>query len=148
MTFDSAQFLQGSVDGAMDTKILPVPDGEYAAIIEKIDARTWTSKDGLKSGVTLDVTWEISDEGLRQELKRQKITVRQGIMLDLDDAGKLDTSRGKNIGLGRLREALNKNVPGQPFSFNELPGCSAKIKVTQRVDGEDIYNDVKGVTTL
>lgn len=148
MTFDANQFLQGSVSGKMDTKIMPVPDGEYPALIEKIDARIWQSKDGTKSGVTLDVVWEIADDNLKATLGRQKVTVKQGIMLDLKDDGSLDLGQGKNIGLGRLREAVGKNVAGQSFSFLELPGCQAKIKVTQRVDGEDIYNDVKGVAAL
>ena len=62
--------------------------------------------------------------------------------------GGLDTSKGKNIGLGRLREAVNKNADGVPFSFEMLPGLSARISVSHRVNGEDVYADVKSVSRL
>jgi hypothetical protein len=70
-------------------------------------------------------------------------------MLDLNESGTgMDTGKGKNVTLGRLREALGLNQPGTPFSFRQLIGRAAKISVTQRVDGDQIYNDVKGVVKL
>lgn len=149
MSFDAQSFLDASVSGSNDTKLIPVPEGEYVGVIDKVAARTWTSKDGSSSGVTLDVTWIIEDEAVKQELGRTTVTCRQGIMLDINAAGDgLDMGKGKNVGLGRLREALGLNKPGQPFSFNMLPGQAGKVVVSHRIDGEDTYSEIKKVGSL
>jgi hypothetical protein len=137
------------VDGANDTKVIPVPAGEFVAFIEEVKPRTWQSKDGSKSGVTLDVTWNVDSEEVKQLLGRDKVTVRQGIMLDMTEDGRgLAMGKGQNVGLGRLREATGLNTPGQPFAFGMLTGRPAKIVVTHRIDGENIYAEVKAVAKL
>lgn len=144
--FDANQFLDMTVDSAMDTKAVPVPAGEYVAVIEKVDARPWASKtDPTKSGVSLDVIWLIDDQGVKDLLGRDKVTVKQGIMLDLIESGGLDLGKGRNIGLGKLRAALNLNQPGQPFAPSMLAGRVAKVKVEHRIDGDNIYAEVKQV---
>jgi hypothetical protein len=148
MSFDPQSFLDSSINSANDTKVIPVPAGEFTGIVDKVAARQWTSKDGTMSGVTLDVTWLIDDEAVKQELGRPTVTCRQGIMLDMTPGGGLDMGKGKNVGLGRLREALNLNKPGQPFSFSMLPGQAGKVTVSHRVDGEDTYAEIKKVAPL
>ena len=149
MSFDAQSFLDASTTGSNDTKITPVPQGIFTGIIDKVNARQWTSKDGSMSGVTLDVTWIIDDEAVKQELDRTTVTCRQGIMLDLTpDGSGLDMGKGKNVGLGRLREAVGLNKPGQAFSFNQLPGQAAKVEVSHRIDGEDTYSEIKKVAPL
>lgn len=147
--FDPNTFLDMQVEGSNDTKLVPVPVGEYVAFAEKVDVRSWTSKkDPTKSGMTLDVTWNIDDAAVKALLDREKVTVKQGIMLDLTDAGGLDMGKGKNIGLGKLREALDLNQPGSPFGFRMIEGRAAKIVVAHRIEGDQIYTDVKGVAKL
>lgn len=147
--FDPEQFLNMQVTESNDTKTIPVPVGEYTAVAEEVKCRQWQSKqDPSKSGLTLDITWSIDDSTVKELLGRDKVTVRQGIMLDLTDSGGLDMGRGRNIGLGRLREALNLNTPGQPFSFSMVAGRIAKVSVSHRIDGENIYAEVKGVAKL
>lgn len=146
--FDAASFLSASISDSNDTKVTPVPVGEYMGIIEKVEARQWQSKDGTKTGITLDVTWLIEDSGVKEFLGRETVTCRQGIMLDVTPQGGLDVSRGKNVGLGRLREAVGKNNPGEMFSFEMLPGLSAKVSVQHRIVGEDTYAEVKAVAKL
>lgn len=144
--FDANQFLDMSVDGTMDTKAIPVPVGEYIAVIEKVEARPWASKtDASKAGVALDILWSIDDAGVKETLGRDKVIVKQGIMLDLTESGGMDLGKGKNLGLGRLRTALNMNQPGQPFAPSMLPGRVAKVKVEHRIAGEDIFAEVKQV---
>lgn len=144
--FDATSFLDMSVEGAMDTKSTPVPVGEYLAVIEKVDARQWTSKnDPTKSGVALDVQWSIEDENVKQALGRDKVTCKQGVMLDLTDAGGLDLAKGRNVALGALRAAVDLNNPGQPFAPSMLAGRMAKVSVQHRIDGENIYAEVKKV---
>ena len=147
--FDPAQFLEQTYTEANDTKTLPVPVGEYQAVIEKVDVRQWTSKkDPTQSGIALDVQWSIDDANVKSLLGRDKVTVKQGVMLELRDDGQIDFGKGKNAALGRLREAVNLNAPGRPFAFSQLNGQFAKIKVEHRIDGENIYAEVKQVARV
>lgn len=143
--FNPDTFLQGTVTESNDTKKIPCPPGEYFAIAEKVEARPWQSKDGTKSGVALDITWTIDDANVKEVTARDTVQVRQGIMLDLLDNGFLDMGKGKNIGLGRVREATGLNAPGQPFSPAMIQGRMAKVTVSHRVDGEDIFDEIKKV---
>ena len=147
--FNPEQFLDMQVTDSNDTKSIPVPAGEYTAVAEEVKCRQWQSKqDPSKSGLTLDITWSVDDAAVKELLGRDKVTVRQGIMLDITDSGGLDMGKGRNIGLGRLREAIGLNTPGQPFSFSMIAGRVAKVNVSHRIDGENIYAEVKGVAKL
>lgn len=147
--FDPAQFLEQTYTESNDTKTLPVPAGEYQAVIEKVDIRQWTSKkDPTVSGLALDVQWSIDDAGVRALLGRDKVTVKQGVMLELREDGQLDFGKGKNASLGRLREAVNLNAPGRPFAFSQLNGQFAKVKVEHRIEGDNIYAEVKQVARV
>lgn len=148
MSFDAQSFLDATVTASNDTKITPVPVGEYMGIVEKVSPRQWQSKDGTQSGIALDIIWLVEDAGVKQLLGRDTVTCKQGIMLDLTPSGGLDLSKGKNVGLGRLREAVGKNEEGQPFAFSMLPGSCAKISVSHRVSGEDTFAEVKAVAKL
>ena len=147
--FNPDQFLDMQIEGQNDTKIIPVPAGEYTAMIEEVKVRQWQSKaDPSKSGLTLDVQWSIDDASVKELLGRDKVTVKQGIMLDLTDAGGLDMGKGRNIGLGRLREALDLNQPGRPFSFTMLTGRVAKVNVSHRIADDNIFAEVKQVARI
>jgi hypothetical protein len=148
-TFDPNTFLDMTTTDANSTQALPVPAGEYIAMVKEIKARPWTSRqDPSKSGMALDVTWSIDDAAVKEQLGRQEVTVKQGIMLDVTETGGLDMGKGKNVSLGRLREATNLNQPGQPFGFRMLEGRPAKVKVEHRIDGDNIYAEVKQVAKL
>ncbi len=150
--FDPTSFLEMSVDQSNSTVSIPVPAGEFVAFVDKVEARPWTSKtDPTKSGVALDILWNIDDAGVKQMLDREKVTVKQGIMLDLTETGGLDMGKGKNVGLGRLREATGLNEAGQPFAFRMLEGKAAKVIVEHRPDPKQpdvIYAEVKAVAKL
>ena len=54
--------------------------------------------------------------------------------------------KGKNVALGRLREALGQNTPGKPWSFGMLVGQVAKVAVKHRItDAGDTFAEVKRV---
>lgn len=145
--FDPNQFLDMQTNEALDTKVVPCPVGEYLATAEKIEVNHG-EKDG-KSWTMMNITWEIQDEGVKAFLARDKVTVRQGISLDITDAGSLDYGKGRNIGLGRLREALGQNSPGRPWTPSMIPGNMAKVSVSHRIDKRDnetIFADIKAVT--
>lgn len=148
--FNPEAFLDMPVEGTNDTVVVPCPAGEYLAVVDKVDVRAWTKRDDPSvGGLALDVIWTIEDQSVKEFLAREKVTVKQGIMLDLTESGGLDMGKGRNISLGRLREAVNLNNPGQAFSFNQLPGQMAKVKVDHRPDKNDptiIFAEVKAVT--
>jgi hypothetical protein len=149
--FDPSTFLDATINEANSTVSTPCPEGEYAAIAGEPVIRQWTSKDGTKSGLALDINWEIdggSYSAVKAAVGRDKVFVRQGIMLDTNAQGGLDTGKGMNVGLGKLREAVRLNKAGQPFSFRMLQGQVAKVSVKHRIDGEQIFADVKAVASL
>jgi len=146
--FDPEKFLDQQVTEANATKVTPVPVGEYPAIIKSIKPRAWAKKDDpTVNGVALDIIWGIEDADVKAQLGRDEVSCKQGIMLDTDDNGKLATGAGDNIGLGRLRQAVGLNEPGEPFVLNMLIGRSALVAVTHRAskDGEEVYSEVSRV---
>lgn len=143
--FDPTAFLAQTVTEANDTSVIPAPEGEFLAVADKVDVKQWSKKDGSASGLKLSVLWDIQDEAVKAHCGRETVKVGQDIMLDLTETGGLDLARGRNVNLGRLREALNLNTPGQPFSFSMVQGRMAKVNIKHRVDGADIYAEVKAV---
>jgi hypothetical protein len=149
-TFNKEQFEQSQITGANSTEYVPIPAGEFPAVVEKQAIRV-ADKGGY---VILDITWKIDDATVASETGIANPTIRQSIFLDVNDAGGLEFGKGKNVGLGRLREAVNQNTDGQPWSFQMLVGQVAKIRVDHRADtktepGKTIMrSDVGGVTKL
>lgn len=132
--FDPEQFLNTQTSDAMATSFVPIPVGEYTGIIQKVEANSFQGKkDTSKTYFAINITWDIDDEGVRKLLERQSVTAYQNIFVDLTSAGGLDTGKGKNIQLGRLREAVGLNRPGVPFSFNDLVGKVAKVRIDHEV---------------
>jgi hypothetical protein len=150
MSFDPSVYLDAEVRESNTTQFIPVPEGEYTAVLTGTpEIRQWTSrKDPSKSGLVLDLTWQIDDATVAAELGRDNVTCRQSVMLDLNSAGGIDTSKGRNVNLGRLREAVGLNEPGKPFAFRMLSGQVARVRVAHRTDGEQIFAEVKAVTKL
>ena len=152
MSFDADAFLASSVTEANSTQLIPCPIGEYPAIISKLAPRQWASQDGTQTNTVLDVFWLIEDAGAKASCGREDVTVKQTVFLDISTAtGGLDMSAGRNVPLGRLREAVGKNAPGEPFSFAMLPGLMAKVSVNHRPDKDDpsiMYAEVKMVAKL
>lgn len=144
-TFDPASFLNMTVDQANDTKSIPCPAGEYLAIADKVDIKPWAARDGSSSGLKVEILWDIQDDNVKQLLDRETVKVPQQQMLDLTETGMLDTGKGKNIGLGRIREALDLNKPGEPFAFSMIQGRMAKVIVSHRTVGEDAYAEIKKI---
>ena len=139
--FDTESFLNQQVEGEMSTEFTPVPEGEYTGIVKDVKARQ------AKDSHLMDVVWEIDDEEARRVTGMEHPTVRQTIFLDLTDNGGLDLGKGKNIALGRLRDALNQNGPGA-WSPAMLLGQAAKVRVEHRLYEGRTFADVKGVAKL
>jgi len=140
MSFDPDTFLDTVVDAELDTAFVPVPEGEYNAVIEDINIKV------TSSGYTiLNVKWAIDDANVAEATGRDTNTVMQGIFLDMTNSGNLDTSKGKNIQLGKLRDAFNQNDSSS--SLRQLVGNAGVILVTHReTDDGSIFPQVKSVT--
>jgi len=146
-TFDPTTFLNQTVEGQLDTKTVPCPAGEYLALADKVDVKTWASKDGSSSGLKLEIIWDIQDENVKKLLDRDTVKVKQDQMLDLTETGQLDMGKGKNIGLGRIREALDMNKPGEPFAFSMIAGRMAKVLVSHRAVNDDLFPEIKKIAS-
>jgi hypothetical protein len=144
-TFDPQQFLDQQFTEANSTQYIPIPEKDYTLLSTDVKARPWTSKDQTMSGIALDITYEVDDPELKELLGRDKVTVRQGVMLDLNPGGGISTEKGRNVQLGRVREAMGLNVPGQPFNFRMMVGQVVQGHIKPRVEGDQIYNDVTAV---
>ena len=144
--FDTDTFLSSSVEGEMDTEFPVVPAGEYPAHIEKLDTRSGVSDKG--PWAVMDIYWAINDGKVLEEMERDDPPlVRQSIFLDLtEDGSGLALGKGKNVQLGRLREALGQNAPG-PWSPGQLIGSSAQVKVEHDLYEGKTYANVTRVVS-
>ena len=151
-TFDPTTFLSQQTTEQMDTQFPLIPANEYPAVINKIDARQQPStKDPSVTWTILDVTYLIDDANVKEVTGLPEPTIRQSIFLDINEQGQLDSGVGKNVNLGRLREALGLNKPGEAFSFDQLVGQACIVSVKHNPDKEDpsrVYANVGKVASL
>lgn len=152
MSFDPNSFINNAeVQGAMETRFIRIPPGEYLALVEKVEGREadYTDKNGQqRKSPVCEITYRIDDESVRKATGMDNPSISQGIFLDINSAGQLEMGPGKNIKLGQLRAACNQNDPSKPWRFKMLEGNVVKIKVEQKPnknDPNDPYSNVTGV---
>lgn len=155
--FDPESFLNTSVDAPVgDTVIAQCPEGEFTAMIDDFDAnafRSFEGKEGTqnagKSYTVFQPVFVIQDAAVQAELGREKVVVpHKGIFLDFDSSGGLDFSKGKNIDLNRLRDAVGQNVAGS-WSFSNLKGAGpVMVKVQHVPDSKNPENKYAKVTKV
>jgi hypothetical protein len=151
--FNPDDFKGGTTTEQGSTVVVPCPVGEYVAKIEKVDFRQNAGvKDPTKVYTFGDLTYEIDSDEVRRICERDKVTVRQSIIIDVTPDGKgFDMGKGKNVGLNRVREAVGQNVAGQPWSPTMLEGKICKVRVKHRPDENDPtiqYAEVAAVAKL
>lgn len=150
MSFDPESFMRQTIDAPLETEFKLVPIGEYLAAIDDFDSTAveqvnFEYKKGARAGtpgsmLKFNCPFVINDEGIKQELGRDKIVVTKQIILDIDDNGALASGTNKNVELGRLRDAVGQNGNG-PWSLMNLRGAGpVMLKVTHvefdRKDGK------------
>ena len=138
LSFDPNAFLDLPIDTPLERRP-PIPVGDYTAQILSVSARRWESKDKvdertgqLKSGIAYDVEVELQlPEAVRDLCKLNTTTfkMKDGIMLDLNEQGGIDTTPGRNSSLMRWREALDMNKAGQTFRASAMVGKLLKVRV-------------------
>ena len=145
--FDAESFMGREVNEHSETTYVPIPEGEYTALVERVTPRG-TTRNG---SVILDVHWAVDDEGVREATGMDNPIARQTLFIDLEN-GAIAFGKNKNVQLGRLRAALGQNQDGMSWSPMMLVGAGpATVKIEQRVSDDDpdvIYTDVKRVVAL
>lgn len=150
-TFNPDDLLHTAVDGAQDTKLIPVPIGEWDGILGKPSFRQAEIKRGERAGETMtfmDIMVYIEDEEVKEITHRDKPAVRHSIILTLNDDGLISSEPGENIDLGRLREACGLNDEDSDFTPIMLENQAVRVTVKHRPDPDDasiVYAEVKGV---
>lgn len=136
--FNPEEFLASTVvDDSLDTEHRKCPEGAYRAQIRPVEARHFRNFQSEKTGESYTMfapLWEILDDSVRMDLEREHVYVESnGMFLDLDETGALDTGRGKNVDLGRLRLAVGQNEkPG--WKFTDLNEQIATVRVAHIKD--------------
>lgn len=145
--FDPDTFMQTTVVGASATKVDACPPRDAAlAIVDKVEADSFSgTKDPSKTYHKLTVFWAIDEQDIKDELGRDKVTVKQDMFLDLTDGGTLDMGKGKNVSLGRLREALGQNDPSKPWAPPMMVGNIARVKIEHELVKGETYARVTAV---
>lgn len=137
-TFDPETFLDATLPGANSIKREIVPMGVYKAYISKLEVKNGTvNKEGDNYGkpwVALNLQWTIEDQPINATMDQAKVIVFDSVFLDLDEDGRTAMGKGKNVKLGKLREALGMNTG--PVQFRALEGRPATINI-----GHDPYKD-------
>ncbi len=148
--FDADAFMGQTVDGALDTTIVIPPEGDYRAMIGSFDSetgfRTFTAKEGTKNAgkeyTIFQPPFVLQDDPRLVEVKtargQDQITVaHKGMFLDLTDQGGLDVGKGKNVDLGRLRDAVGQNTqPGWRFT-NLIGAGPIMVHIFHEKDQQD-----------
>jgi len=146
--FNPELFLNMTTEDANSTEYVLLPPGEYVAVIGPISPDSFKSFDikrGDRAGekaYRLDLKLDINDEtGALAELLGRKPSITTGIMLDVKPDGSLEFGKGRNVQLGRLRDAVGQNSTGRPWSFGHLSGQVVKIVVKHgSYDGKTTVN--------
>jgi hypothetical protein len=137
--FDPDSFLDATLPGANSTKRDVVPAGTYVARLSNLEVKNGTvNKPGENFGkpwVALNFRWNIDLAGTNQ-------VVFDSVFLELGDDGRPDMGKGKNVKLGKLREAIGLN--SGPVQFRAFDGRVATIKVDHRMYEGDVQAEVKG----
>lgn len=130
-TFDAANFLNTVYTDSHATQYVPIPEGIYPAMTGVPNVVNGNSKKDGKPWFRLDLPLIIDDANVRELLGRDEVRSKFSIMLDVEN-GALANGPGRNVQLGRLRDALGLNEPGQEFTLQMLGGRSCKAAVSHR----------------
>ncbi len=141
-TFDETALLDGEYTGDLNTRLTPVPEGEYMAHVMSngIKVKQITIKNTGEKRHIADFIFIVDDDDVKRQIQMQEPQVRMSVFLDLNAAGALMTKEenaNANIKLGRLKDALGLK-PGRKWSLRHMEGLSCYIKVTHRTDPDDI----------
>ena len=149
--FDTDAFMDSVQTAAVETKFVPVPENEYPATVKQgsVKVEPVNFKDG-RTGKRFTAYWDITDANALRELGMEVAGVRQQFLLDLNDDGSIAAGVNKNLRLGKILAAGGIDQ-SKGWSFRQIEGVSAKVRVKHRPDQNDpeiVYAEVVAVTKL
>lgn len=138
MSFDPESFDFLEVVGANDTRRIPVPeypDGVMLICKDTHKPKQFTMKDSGETRWVAELVFIVDHDLAREATGMKEPTIRMPIWLDINEQG-LDMGKGKNVDLGRAREAMGLNDPQRPFKFSDFKGrmCKGVVKHTEQAD--------------
>lgn len=148
ISFDPSIFLDATMEAPLERRI-PLPPGDYKAVIGDMEAKRWTGKqDTSKTGVYLNVALvlDIPADVQTQCQCGPTFTLKDSIMLDTTEQGMLDMAPGRNRQLRAYREALDMNKPGDVFSPRKLCGGVVLVRLVHEEYQGAPSEKVGGVT--
>lgn len=137
---DNSTFANLVTTEAMETVVPQVPAGPRPGYIKEFKLRQ------QKEWWLMDVTWVVTDQESIDATQNPEPKVRQSIFVDFTPDGALDNGKGKNIQLGKLREAVNQNQKGKPWSPGMLVGATGMLDVAHEMYKGNLQAKVAGVT--
>lgn len=126
--FNPESFLNSDIADANDTVEPELPRDEYEGQVDSINPRVIHPRSGGDPRLLVEVVWELDDDKI-QAIFDRSIKVRQTLFIDTvgGPTGAIATGKGKNVQLGRLREALRQNQAGKPWNWQMLIGQRAMV---------------------
>lgn len=146
--FNPDAFVQAVIEEEVSTEITPCPEGEWQLRVVKLDPRVWVKKDDpTKSGVALDVLYEVVSQEALEEAGVHQLFVKGGIPLELaEDGTSLAKGKGVNVALGKFLNACGCNKPG--MSLETTIGQVILGSVTHDLVDDTIFARVKKLAAL
>jgi hypothetical protein len=153
--FDPQAFLETEVEGASSTRSSPTPLGRYEMVVAEMpkfkqiippagadyEAFTTMEVECLISGDALDST----GRPVKETTGKDRNFARYSCRIDRTPGGNLDMGQGKNVGLGRLREAVGQNNPSLKWKPSMLINARFSGEVKHKPDKRDasvVYAEV------
>ena len=143
--FDEDAFMSNTTEGTMSTEFTPVPEGEFQAVVSGVGVRSGEGEKG--PWAVLDIMWAVDDAAVAEETGMDNPKVRQSVFLDITPDGGLNLGKGKNVQLGKLREAVGQNG-SDAWSPSMLEGNVGIVKVEHRLYEGRTFADVKAVSAV
>jgi hypothetical protein len=161
MSFDIDDFMSANFTESSSTKAPIVPPGDYLATIiddTREEARDWEKISGkqgirtkvLETGEEDNWHWMLAKIPFRiiapsvpeANDRLVSMTIFMDVLQEDHDlvrggahpAGYIDFAKGKNVKLGRLREAVHQNEPGVPWNIRMLAGQQAIVHVEHEMN--------------
>lgn len=138
--FNPDIFLQTNYDAPTSTVTALLPKDDYVGIIKELVPRqVQGTKDPSKWYLFLDFQVEIgTPPAIREELGRDVSRIRHSVSVELvEGSNAIDMGKGKNVQLGRIRDAAGQNEPGKPWNPAMLNNAMVKVSVVQEPSEKD-----------
>ena len=143
--FNPDEFLMSESEETLATKFIPWPEGECEVFVQDVKA----DKVGQNNRPVLKVIFSTQAQEIKDHLSMDEPKLNHTVWLDIDEeTGRLAAGTNKNIGLGRLREALGQNN-GSAWAPSHMIGQPCVISVghdPDKNDPETVYARVTAIT--